>query len=123
MPRRSRKKTNSGLKSGFLQAIISLIAGLLLTYVLGYLVNNQIIPSYSLTIFSIINILSNIISIISMRSWGLFYTIGWLGGSLIFIEMGFLETPDFILNIIVPIAILVLRLILWAQKRAKRLSF
>lgn len=123
MPRlRSRKKSNSSLKSGFLQAVISLVMGILLFYILGYLVNKELIPSYSLTIFGIFNILSNLISIISMRSWGIFYTIGWLAGSLIFKEMGLLDTTDFILNIIVPIAILALRLILWTRKRVKQLS-
>ena len=96
--------------------------GILLFYILGYLVNKELIPSYSLTIFGIFNILSNLISIISMRSWGIFYTIGWLAGSLIFKEMGLLDTTDFILNIIVPIAILALRLILWTRKRVKQLS-
>jgi hypothetical protein len=121
MPR-SRKKTNSSLKSGFLQAIISLAIGIFLTYILGYLVSKEIIPSYSLTVFAIFNLLSNIISVRSMGSWGFFYTIGWLAGSLMFKEIGFLDTTDFILNIIVPIAILALRLLLWTRKRAKQLS-
>jgi hypothetical protein len=123
MPRlKPRKRSNASLKSGFLQAVISLVMGILLFYILGYLVNKDLIPSYSLTIFGIINILSNLISIISMRSWGIFYTIGWLAGSLIFKEMGLLDTTDFVLNIIVPIAILALRLILWTRKRVKQLS-
>jgi hypothetical protein len=117
--RKSRKKANSGLKGGLVQAVISLVIGILLTYVLGFLVKIQVLPSYSLTVFGIFNILSNIFTIRSMRSWGLFYTIGWLAGSLIFKQMGLMENTDFIMNIIVPIVILALRLILWTGKKAK----
>ena len=85
------------LKSGFLQAISSVIIGFLVTAV------------------------ANVITLRKVRSWGIFYTLGWLGGSFLFKEAGLLETFDFVLNIIAPIGILFTRLIIWIRDTSHKM--
>jgi hypothetical protein len=106
-------------KKGLVQAVVSVVVGLLLTALVGFLVNDKLVPAYALTIFTIFNIISNILTMNSMRSWGIFYTVGWLLGSLLFNYLGLMGTTDFIINLVVPIAIMALRLFLWIRKAAK----
>lgn len=101
------------LKSGLLQAIFSALIGLILTTIVGLCAKQGWIPSYSPLVLSVINIILNIITINKMRRWGIFYTFGWLAGSFAFKALGLMDTTDLIFNIIVPVAILVIRLILW----------
>ncbi len=109
------------LKSGFIQAIISVIIGFILTAVVQFCAGQGWIPSYSIIILSVFNIMANIYSMRKMRSWGIYYTIGWLAGSFIFKEVGLLETADFIFNIIAPIGILFVRLILWIKNSSRKI--
>jgi hypothetical protein len=109
-------------KKGLTQAVISIVVGLLLTALVSFLVNYKLVPDYSLTIFTIFNIISNIFTLNSMRSWGIFYTVGWLLGSLLFYYLGLMETVDFIINMVVPAAIMALRLVLWVRKTTKAYS-
>jgi hypothetical protein len=95
------------IKKGFIQAIVSIITGILLTWVITFLVNKTVIPGYSIIIFTTLSLIANIISINKMGRWGLFYTIGWLVGTLLFKEM--LSTTSFILNVIFPVLILIIR--------------
>lgn len=105
------------LKKGFIQAIISVVTGIALTYVVTLLVNQEILPGYSLIIFTTLSLIFNIISIKKMGRWGLFYTIGWLVGTLLFKQM--LSTPSFILNIIFPVLILVIRMTVKVRQFAR----
>ena len=95
------------LKKGFVQAIISVVSGIVLTYAITTMVNKAILPDYSLIIFTFLSLIANIVAIKKMGRWGLFYTVGWLVGTLLFKRM--LSIPDFILNIIFPVLILVIR--------------
>jgi hypothetical protein len=103
------------LKSGLFQAILSVLIGLSLTALVGFCGNQGWIPSYSLLILSFFNIAANIFTMNKMRSWGIFYTFGWLVGSFVFNALGFLEVTDLIFNIIIPMVILAARFILWVR--------
>lgn len=99
------KKFKIGLK----QIIVEVITGLLTTVVLQLLSNSEIIPSYITLITNVILIILNVFLIKAMWSWGLFYTIGWLIGSIIFFEIGLFGTWNFILYIVLPVAVIVAR--------------
>jgi len=58
----------------------------------------------------------NILLIKSMLSWGVFYTIGWLIGSVVFFEVGLLGTWDIILYIVLPVAVLIVRLVIGIRR-------
>jgi hypothetical protein len=100
------------LKSGLGQAISSTLIGLILIACVSYLVKQEWIPSYSTLLLSAFNIIASLLTMSKMRRWGIFYACGWLAGAFIFNALGLLGTVDIIFNIVVPIAILFLRLML-----------
>jgi hypothetical protein len=101
------------LKSGLVQAVVSTLIGLILTTIVGLCAKQGWIPSYSPLALTIVNVILNIITINKMRRWGIFYTFGWLAGSLAFKALGLMDTTDLIFNIMVPMAVLLIRLVLW----------
>jgi hypothetical protein len=105
------------IKTGFLQAILSVISGIIITTILGFLVARDTIPGYSLLIFTVFNLILNIIALKKMRSWGMYYTLGWLAGTLLLRSQ--LSTADFVLNIIFPVLILVSRFFLWLRQTVR----
>jgi hypothetical protein len=51
-----------------------------------------------------------------MLFWGIFYMIGWLIGSFIFLILGLLETWDIVLYIILPVVIIAGRIMMAVKK-------
>jgi len=100
------------MKFGLKQIIIEIASGMLTTFILMWLTDQGWLPDNVAFIINIILIVMNILLIKSMLSWGVFYTVGWLIGSFIFLEFGMLETWDIFLYIILPIAVIAVRLIL-----------
>lgn len=108
-------------KIGVKQIIIEVVTGLLTTLGLQLLTNSGILPSYIVSIVNIFLVVLNIFLIKAMWSWGLFYTVGWLIGSFIFFEAGLFGTWDFILYIVLPLAVIVIRALM-AVKRSFQIS-
>ncbi len=106
------KKFKLGLK----QILIEVVTGFLTTLVLNALSNAGFLPENIALFVNIFLIVSNIILAMSMLSWGLFYTVGWLIGSLIFFEAGMLGSWDFILYIILPLIVIVARITIMLKK-------
>jgi hypothetical protein len=111
------KKFKIGLK----QIFIEVVTGLLTTVGLQILTNSGILPSYIVAIVNVFLVVLNIFLIKAMWSWGLFYTVGWLIGSFIFFKTGLFSTWDFILYIVLPLAVIVIRATL-AVKRSFQIS-
>ncbi len=109
------------LKSGFFQAIWSIIIGFIITAAVQLCVKEGWVPAYSTVILSAFNIIANIFTLRKVRGWGIFYTLGWLAGSFIFKEVGLLETIDFIFNIIAPICLLFVRLLIWIRDSSHKM--
>jgi hypothetical protein len=112
-------------KTGLVQAVSSVVLGLVLTAAVGYLAKNGWLPDYSVIILSVFNIIANLLTLRKMRGWGIFYTLGWLGGSLLFKLLGLMDTLDFYFNVLAPCLIFCLRIGLWlggsrATSRKKR---
>ncbi len=109
------------LKSGLSQVISSTLIGLIVTAVIAFCVNKEWIPSYSLTLFSVFNILANVLTMNKMRRWGIFYTFGWLAGSFIFNALGLMGTLDMVFNIVIPLVILLFRFMLWIRNSFRKI--
>jgi hypothetical protein len=118
MPKNKSKQTNpikkkiNKIKFGIRQIVIEVLSGILTTFILMWLADQGWLPDNVALIINIILIVMNIVLIKSMLSWGVFYTVGWLIGSFIFLEFGMLQTWDILLYIILPIAVIIVRLII-----------
>jgi hypothetical protein len=111
-----KKKVNK-FKIGLKQIIVEVCSGILTTFILSWLSDQRWLPDNFAFIINIILIMMNLLLIKSMASWGIFYTVGWLIGSFIFLQFGVLETTDIIIYIFVPCAIILIRSII-AIKRS-----
>lgn len=101
-------------KKGLVAAVTGIIMGIGLTTVVNYLVNNGTVPGYWSWVFVLVSIVGNLATLKSMRRGAVFYTIGWLAGSVLLRDL--LGPADFVFNIAAPAAILVLRVWLWIKK-------
>jgi hypothetical protein len=106
------KKFHFGLK----QVIIEIILGFLTPLILKLPVYTGLVPKDALIWINLIIIILNVIMIFSMRSWGIIYTLGWLLGSFVFMQLGLLDTFSILLYIVAPICLLALRLLLFILK-------
>ena len=115
MKSKSLKKFKLGLK----QIIVEVITGLLTSLVLSLVSNAGWLSDNIRLYVNIFLIVGNILLVKSMLSWGMFYTVGWLIGSILFYKIGLVGTgtTDFIIYIILPIAVLAFRII-WTVKRS-----
>jgi len=104
------------IKAGLVKAISSAIIGFFVTTVVTFLANKGYIPSYSIIILSVFNMITSILTMLKMRRWGIYYAIGWVISSAILAWMGLLGTTGIIFNIVIPSGILLIRLILWLSK-------
>lgn len=111
------KKKTRKFKLGLKQIIFEVATGLLTSFILRWLTGQEIIPGNIALIINVILIFGNILLIKSMWSWGIFYTIGWLAGSIIFYELGMLDFLSVVVYIVIPAAVIVIRLIV-AVKRS-----
>jgi hypothetical protein len=104
------------IKTGLTQSVASIVIGFVITTAVAFLAEKGWIPSYSVILLSLFNIITSILSMLKMRRWGVFYAIGWLISSIVFAWIGLLGTTGIIFNIIVPLAILGIRLMLWINQ-------
>ena len=86
---------------GFTEAISGILVGVIQGIIFSSFAENGLIPTSVSLIFAIVGIGANIATIFSFKIAGLTYTLGWLFGSLLL--MNLLTPVDFITNIIVPI--------------------
>jgi hypothetical protein len=106
------KKFRLGIK----QIIVEVVTGFLTTLVLNALSQAGFLPDNVAMFINIFLIISNIILALSMLSWGLFYTIGWLIGSFLFFKAGMLQIWEFLLYFVLPAAVLAGRIALIMKK-------
>jgi hypothetical protein len=111
------KRSTKKIKVGFKESVLSIITGFILTLLISILVGNGWIPDYSLTLFTLVNVIGNILTLYKMRFWGLFYTIGWMFASLAFVIAfpDLLSTLEIVLNIMAPVLILFIRFLFWIR--------
>ena len=107
------KKIGKGLK----EALLGILVWFVLAFLVNYFAKDGLLSPPFVLGFSVISIIVNIMTLNSMRSFGFFYTIGWLAGSLLLKNL--LGPLDFIINVIAPVVFLFLRMMLLFRKRAR----
>jgi hypothetical protein len=105
---------------GLIQVIIQIILGFLTPLIIKLPVYTGLVSKDALPWIDLIIVALNIVMIFSMRSWGLIYTLGWLLGSFVFLQLGLLDTTSILEYIVAPVALLFLRLILFVFKPFRR---
>jgi hypothetical protein len=110
MPKKktSPVKKMKQLKKGLFEAVTGAVYGFALAAIIDYFTQDGIIPWYIQIIFTVIGIIGSLITIYKFKSIGFLYIIGWIIGSWFLKDL--LGTVDFVLLIIVPVAIIMLRI-------------
>ena len=101
------------LQKGLAEGITGIILGILLITIVNAFVEDGLLPEYFVWLFGLLSLIANIATIKSFRYTGLLYTIGWLIGSLLLIDL--LGVVEIIFNIAGPIVILILRAWFWIK--------
>lgn len=105
---------------GLWQSVWGAVVGFALMSVVSLFVKLGIFPDWSVTVLGIVNLVSSLLMLKAMKRWAVLYAVGWLAGASIFLYLGLLSTLGIILNIAAPIAILVLRFVVWVRKGARQ---
>ena len=111
------KKKVKKFRLGVKQIIFEVVSGIITAFILRWLTNIGFIPGNISLLVNVILIFGNILLIRTMWSWGLFYTIGWIAGSVVFYLFGLLDLLGIIVYIVLPAATMVTRFVV-AIKRS-----
>jgi len=101
---------SDGIQSGFRNAVIGILEGIILSAVLGIIPQLQLVPSYYVGIIQLIEavyLVGGILVILAMESWGFWYLIGWLFGMWIMSTAGLVESWLFIVYAVVGVPALI----------------
>jgi hypothetical protein len=110
-------KSIKRFKIGLKQIIIEMAVGLLTTLILLFFTHFGFFSENVKLFVNIFIIIGNILLIRSMLSWGIFYTLGWLIGSFIFFQFGWVQSWEIIVYLVLPVAVLIARLSLVVKKK------
>lgn len=105
-------------EKGYKEAAGEIISGFITPLIINAFANTGLLPWYFVTMLSLIVIGENIVFILSMSSWGILYTLGWLFGAYIFYTSGLLGILDVILYIVIPIVFLIIRFVIWFRNQS-----
>lgn len=101
---------SDGIESGFRDAIVGILEGIIVSAVLGIIPLIPSVPSYYLGLVQLIEallLIGGIVVILAMESWGFWYLLGWLFGMWIMSSAGLIESWLFILYVIVGVIVLI----------------
>jgi hypothetical protein len=105
-------------RKGLGEAIVGIILGAVLTFIVDSLEKNGLIPSYVSWGMLLISMVLNLMTVKSLRVAGVTYTVGWLLGTWLLKDM--LSSADFAFNMIVPVLILILKSWYWLKKAVRK---
>ena len=97
------KKLNRGIK----EIIVGLVGGLIFGTVLNFFKQSGVIPSNLVIWFTVIGLVSSIITIYSFQTAGVIFTLGWILGA--WLLKNFMSNTDFLVYFWAPVATLVFR--------------
>ena len=100
-------------QKGMAESIVGVVLGILLITIVDAFAEDGALPGYFVWLFGLISVIANLATINSLRFTGLFYTIGWLLGSLLLVDL--LGPLEIVFNIVGPIIILILRAWFWIK--------
>lgn len=99
------------LEQGIARALSEIITGFVISALLHFFANINLISPSLLSIFKLLDLMAAITFITALPYWGTGYMLGWLCGFVIMFPTGILSTFDLIIYIMIPLMFLVLRLI------------
>ena len=106
------KKFKRGIKKAFAE----IIGGIIIAPIINAFATTGLLP---MNLVVLINVIGTIVLILSMRSWGFFFAVGWLAGFYIFFSSGLLQPLDIFLYIVLPVTFLVVRVCYWIKIASK----
>jgi hypothetical protein len=104
------KKLNRGIK----EIIAGLVGGLLFSAVLSFFQQSGLIPQNLVIWFTVIGLISSIITIFSFQTAGIIFTLGWILGA--WLLKGFMSNTDFLVYFWAPVATLIFRAWVFLRK-------
>lgn len=100
------------IRSGFRDAVVGILEGIIVSAVLGIIPLIPNVPSYYVGIihlFEVVYLVGGILVILAMESWGFWYLLGWLFGMWVMSSTGLIESWLFLLYLIVGAVVLFLK--------------
>ena len=109
----SKKKSNplkkvNQFRKGLWEVVTGTLFGFALAAVIDYFTRDGLIPWYIQVAFTTFGLIGSLITIYKFKSIGILYIIGWILGAWFLKDL--LGTVDFILLIMVPLAIILFRI-------------
>ena len=101
------------IQEGLVGGVVGGVMGFLLITMVNSFAEDGLIPGCSVWLFGLFSIIASIVTLNSFRFLGLLYTIGWLLGSLLIIDI--LGPVGIAFNIAGPAIIIILRLYFWIK--------
>lgn len=101
-------------EKGFKEAVEGIIAGIMFSSILTAFKKDDLVSSDMVFLFTCVGVLGEILTISSFKTAGTVFTLGWIFGAWLLKDM--LEPFDFIVFLVVPIAVLAIRVGLFIKK-------
>ncbi|MHA1426728.1 MAG: hypothetical protein ACTSQI_12145 [Candidatus Helarchaeota archaeon] len=79
------------IEDGFDESITDIIYGFIVTAILAAFLNSQLYPLEIIRAIEVGFLILSVVAVFQMESWGIFYSIGWIGGQAIGVEAGLVE--------------------------------
>ena len=103
------------LSKGIKEIIAGLVGGLLFSAVLSFFQQSGLIPQNLVIWFTVIGLISSIITIFSFQTAGIIFTLGWILGA--WLLKGFMSNTDFLVYFWAPVATLIFRAWIFLRKK------
>jgi len=100
---------------GFREAVIGIIAAIIISALLAGFAEEGLIPSYLVILFTIVGFLGAIALFLSLKAAGVIFTLGWIVGACMLKDL--LGPTDFVVYLVVPIAALVIGVTLFFKRQ------
>ena len=106
------------LRRGIKEIIVGLVGGLLFSAVLSFFTQSGLIPSNLVIWFTVIGLISAMITVFSFQTAGIVFTLGWILGAWLLKNL--MSNTDFLVYFWAPVAALVFRAFVFIRKRVFR---
>ncbi len=105
-------------RRGIREIVVGLLGGLLFSAVLSFFTRSGLIPSNLVIWFTVIGLISSLITIFSFQTAGIVFTFGWILGAWLLKNL--MSNTDFLVYFWAPVATLVFRVFVFIRKRVFR---
>jgi hypothetical protein len=97
----------ANMETGFKAIVVTVVSGLVLSAFFNGMAH--LLPFWVNATFILAFAVGDVALVFSMPSWGLAFTLGWLGGALIFLDSGLLSGWAIVFWIVAPVVGLLAR--------------